>query len=193
MSDHFGGPNALTIHTDSSWPMTHRCVNKPVRCQSIIWINKCWFIVNCADNFKWKWENKVEYNVYKMPSILATLGKYIRWSWLEPLLDRVVWVYIGGSMYFELLGIMGAWERKGIMRVHGFVSLTSRELSKILSRNLCIAEIVLLIMISSWNFVLVHKVSAWNSHHKGVFCHCIYSQDPGDLNKILDKTVQNSF
>ena len=37
----------------------------------------------------------------------------------------------------------------------GVVSLTIPELSKILSRNLCFAEIVLLMWISSWNFVRV--------------------------------------
>ena len=37
----------------------------------------------------------------------------------------------------------------------GVVSLTFHELSKIFSRNLCIAEIVLVMKISSWNFVRV--------------------------------------
>ena len=39
----------------------------------------------------------------------------------------------------------------------GGVSLTFHELSKIFSRNLYIAEIVLLMRISSWNFVLVQR------------------------------------
>ena len=39
----------------------------------------------------------------------------------------------------------------------GVVSLTFRELSKKFSRNFCIAEIVLLLRISSWNFVRVPK------------------------------------
>ena len=43
----------------------------------------------------------------------------------------------------------------------GAVSLTFGELSKILSRNLCIAEIVLLMRISSWNFVRVPKAMLW--------------------------------
>ena len=43
----------------------------------------------------------------------------------------------------------------------GVVSLTFRQLSKKLSRNLCIAQIVLVIRISSWNFVRVPKVLLW--------------------------------
>ena len=43
----------------------------------------------------------------------------------------------------------------------GVVSLTFRELSKIFSRNLCIAEIVLVIRISSWNLVRVPKAMLW--------------------------------
>ena len=43
----------------------------------------------------------------------------------------------------------------------GVVSLTFRELSKIFSRNLCIAEIVLLMRISSRNFVRVPKAMLW--------------------------------
>ena len=43
----------------------------------------------------------------------------------------------------------------------GAVSLTFRELSKIFSRNLCIEEIVLLVRISSWNFVCVPKAMLW--------------------------------
>ena len=39
----------------------------------------------------------------------------------------------------------------------GGVSLTFREFSKIFSQNLCIAEIILLMRISSWNFVRVPK------------------------------------
>ena len=42
-----------------------------------------------------------------------------------------------------------------------FVSLTFRELSKIFSWNLCIAEIVVLMRISSWNFVRVPKAWLW--------------------------------
>ena len=42
--------------------------------------------------------------------------------------------------------------------VPGVVSLTFRELSKIFSPILCIAEIVLIMRISSWNFVRVLKV-----------------------------------
>ena len=56
-----------------------------------------------------------------------------------------------------------------------------RELSKMFTRNLCIAEIILM-RISSWNFVRVqtlytYKVSAWNSHHKCHFLYCIFSRD----------------
>ena len=43
----------------------------------------------------------------------------------------------------------------------GFVSLTFCELSKIFSRNVCVAEITLLMSISSWNFVRVHKAMLW--------------------------------
>ena len=46
------------------------------------------------------------------------------------------------------------------MRPQRVVSLTFRDLSKIFSRNLCIAEIVLLMRISSWNFVCVPKAKA---------------------------------
>ena len=45
-----------------------------------------------------------------------------------------------------------------VLKHQGFVSLTFRELSKIISRNLCIAEIVLLMRISSWNFVCAHAL-----------------------------------
>ena len=43
----------------------------------------------------------------------------------------------------------------------GVVSLTFCELSKIFSRNLCIAEIVLLMKISNWNFVRVPNAMLW--------------------------------
>ena len=41
------------------------------------------------------------------------------------------------------------------------VSLTFRELSKIFSGNLCVAEIALSMRISSWNFVHVTKAWLW--------------------------------
>ena len=47
----------------------------------------------------------------------------------------------------------------------GGVSLAFCELSKIFSRNLCIAEIVLLMRISSWNFVCVPKAMLWAHIH----------------------------
>ena len=53
------------------------------------------------------------------------------------------------------------------------VSLTFHELSKIVSRNLCTAEIVFLMRISSWNFVAF----SWNSHRKCDFWHCVFSRD----------------
>ena len=43
----------------------------------------------------------------------------------------------------------------------GVVSLTFRKLSKIFSWNLCTAEIVVLVRISSWNFVRVPKAMLW--------------------------------
>ena len=43
----------------------------------------------------------------------------------------------------------------------GVVALTFCKLSKIFSRNLCIAEIVLLMIISSWNFVHKPKAMLW--------------------------------
>ena len=76
----------------------------------------------------------------------------------------------------------------------GVVSLTLRELSKIFSRNLCIAKIALPMSITSWNFVRVPKASwnlfvcptpcfghtdkfsAWNSHHKCDYWHCVFSR-----------------
>ena len=42
-------------------------------------------------------------------------------------------------------------------KCQGVVSLTFRELSNIFSRNLCVAEIALPMIISSWNFVRVPK------------------------------------
>ena len=48
-----------------------------------------------------------------------------------------------------------------INHCQGCVSLTFRELSKTSSGNLCIAEIVLLMRISSWNIVLVSKAMFW--------------------------------
>ena len=47
-------------------------------------------------------------------------------------------------------------------RCQGVVSLTFHELSKIFSWNLCIAEIILLFRISSWNFVRVPKAMLWS-------------------------------
>ena len=55
----------------------------------------------------------------------------------------------------------------------GCFTKVSRDL-KNSSRNLCIAEIELLMKISSWN---MYKVLAWNSHHKCDFWHCIFSRD----------------
>ena len=49
----------------------------------------------------------------------------------------------------------------GIFIGQGGVSLMFRELSKVFSRNLCIAEIVLVMRISSWNFVCVPKAMLW--------------------------------
>ena len=51
---------------------------------------------------------------------------------------------------------------ESLLKQHqAFVSLTFRELSKIFSWNLCIAEIVVLMRISSWNFVRVPKAWLW--------------------------------
>ena len=46
------------------------------------------------------------------------------------------------------------------LKSQGVVSLTFRELSKIFSRNLCVAEIALPMSISSWNFIRVPKAKA---------------------------------
>ena len=62
------------------------------------------------------------------------------------------------------------------------MSLTSGEVSKIFSRNLCFAEIVFIMRILSWYFVCVpkagyghtYKVTAWNSHYKCDFLHWIF-------------------
>ena len=51
-------------------------------------------------------------------------------------------IYSGSQLDHQLLGV---------------VSLTIRELSKTFSRNLCIAKIAHLMIISSWNFVRVPK------------------------------------
>ena len=63
------------------------------------------------------------------------------------------------------------------MRKQRGVSLMFRKLSQKFSRNLCIAEIVLLVRNSSWTLYLcpkhgfghMYKVSAWNSHHNGIY------------------------
>ena len=70
----------------------------------------------------------------------------------------------------------------GDTKSQGIDSLTFRDLSKIFSRILWIAGIVLLMRISSWNFVRVPKaqtytISAWNSRHKCVFRYCVFSRD----------------
>ena len=67
-----------------------------------------------------------------------------------------------------------------LTKSQGVVSLTFRELSKKISRNLCITQIVLLMRISSWNFVRVpcfwhtYNFSDWNSHHKCDFWCCLF-------------------
>ena len=43
----------------------------------------------------------------------------------------------------------------------GVISLMFHELSNIFSRNFCIAEIVFLMIILSWNFVRVPKAMLW--------------------------------
>ena len=54
----------------------------------------------------------------------------------------------------------------------GLFSLKFRELSKIFSQKLCIAEIVLGMKISSWNLCArTHAVSAWNYQHIFDFLH----------------------
>ena len=60
---------------------------------------------------------------------------------------------------------------------HGVVSLMFCKLLKIFSWNLCIAGMLLLMRISSLNFVHVYKASAWNSHHKCFFWYCAIPQD----------------
>ena len=85
----------------------------------------------------------------------------------------------------------------------GGVWVTFRELPKVFSRNLCLAEMVLLMRISSLNFVQVpkamcfghtYKVSAWNSHHKCDFWHCIFMQDYfGEVQKCLWNKPQAPF
>ena len=55
-------------------------------------------------------------------------------------------------------------EYPGIMVVSGLFQ-TFRELSKILSRNLRYAEIILLTRISSWNFVHVPNAMLWAHVH----------------------------
>ena len=66
------------------------------------------------------------------------------------------------------------------------VSLMFCKLFKAISRNLCIAEIKLLMKIPSRNFVHkpkvwlwahAYKISAQNSHHKCYLWHCIFSWD----------------
>ena len=74
--------------------------------------------------------------------------------------------------------LLNPWLRR--FRGQGGVSLTFREPSKIFSRNLCIAEIVLLMRILSWNFVRVpkamlwhvYKFSAWN-----MICGIVYFRE----------------
>ena len=50
---------------------------------------------------------------------------------------------------------MGTMSMPWPLMILGDVSLTFRELSKIFSRNLCISKIVLVVRMSSWNFVRV--------------------------------------
>ena len=79
----------------------------------------------------------------------------------------------------------GSWSSFLFLTDQGLVSLTFRELSKIFSRNLCIAKIVLRMRISSWNFVCVPKAMLWahvqsfslKFYHKWDFWHCVFSQD----------------
>ena len=61
------------------------------------------------------------------------------------------------SVYSRYIGIIVRSTRRYLWGV----SLTFRKLSKVFSRNLCIAEIVLVMRISSWNFVRVPKAMLW--------------------------------
>ena len=64
-----------------------------------------------------------------------------------------------GQSFYSAVGVNFAliwtlnWRQVGL----GVISLTFRELSKIFSWNLCIADIIVLLRISSWNFVRVPK------------------------------------
>ena len=88
----------------------------------------------------------------RFPSSWYALGSprwIYRWSldlWtLYERTPQVPTIFYGAKLHCEWLVRLGC------------VSLTFYELSTILSGNLCITEIVLLIRISSWNFVRVPK------------------------------------
>ena len=113
-------------------------------------------------------ENAFENVVWKMATILT----------------RPQWVNQCQPFHSGLIVLKGdltvtQWNLEG-------VSLTFHELSKIFSRNVCIAKILHLMRISSWNFVCVpksqcfghtHKVFAWILHLKCDFWNCIFKRD----------------
>ena len=57
------------------------------------------------------------------------------------------------------------------------VSLTFHELYKMFSRNLCIAQIILLLNISSWNFVRVPKAMLCFGHTYNVISFIVYFRE----------------
>ena len=82
------------------------------------------------------------------------------------------------------------------------VSLMFRKLSKPFSRNLCIAEIILHLRISSWNFVLAEiilllRISSWNfvlSCMSMILLCCILTHWGQDkMAAIFQKTFSNGF
>ena len=68
---------------------------------------------------------------------------------------------------------------------------------QIFSRNMCTAEIVLLMRISTWNCTsaqshalgtrtqYTYKVSTWNSHNKCDFWHCIFRYITLEVSRIV--------
>ena len=91
----------------------------------------------------------------------------LNWHLIVPVLVKWPWM---------------VWIKSTVTKPQGVVSLTFRELSKILSRNLCIAEIVLVIRISSWNFVRVPKATRTKFQleiliTKCDFWCCVFSRD----------------
>ena len=164
-----GIKNAIRVYFNSLWSLTSSHVQVMARSQTDTKPLPKTMLTY------WQWDDQDQWNLNQDTNIL--LNKMS----LKMLLTKWPAFCLSLNVLTKMIQ-HHSWTHQGL----GSVSLAFLKLSKTLSQNLCIAEIELLMKISSWNFVCVPKacfwaniqnVSAWNFHHICDFWHRIFSWD----------------